>query len=97
MNDDEKSLHICLAMGLIELVKTDEEDTKPKGARAAKLKNLYDGLDKIIDMFRINSWPLEKQILAGVVLDKIELTVKRSFNPKLVGRCNKGRFIAREE
>ena len=92
MDDDSKALYICLAMGLIEMVLTDEVDTKPRGARATALKSLYDRCDKIIDYYRLVSWPLEKQLLAGTTLERIEKIIEGTWSPKLVGRDEKGRF-----
>jgi hypothetical protein len=92
MGDDEKAIYLSLAMGLIELVKADEEDTKPKGARAVALKNLYSNCDKIIDFYRLVEWDLDKQILAGKTLERIEKLVSGTWTPKVVGRDERGRF-----
>jgi hypothetical protein len=96
MGPDEKAIYLSLAMGLIELVKADEEDTKPKGARAVALKNLYSNCDKIIDFYKIVDWELSKQQQASRTLEAIELLVSRRWSPKLVDRDAKGRFSRRE-
>jgi len=94
MSDDEKSMWLSIAMGCIEVVKSEEQGIKKKGSRVSVLNNLYENAGRSIDLYRLVEWPLPKLLIASAVLEKIELEIKQKFSPKLVGRDSKGRFIA---
>ena len=95
MSDDEASMHISLAMGHIECVREFEATQGKKGSiRVTRLENLYENCGRVIDEYRLISWPLPKQNMAGFVLDRIQKLIRQSFASKLVGRDDKGRFVA---
>jgi hypothetical protein len=82
-------------MGHIECVREFEATQGKQGnIRASRLENLYSNCGRVIDEYRIVSWPIQKQILAGEVLDKVHELIRKAFYPKSVGRDEKGRFIA---
>lgn len=94
MTDDEKTMHVSIAIGALETVRFGEEQINPKSARATALKNIIDNAYRVVDMYRINSWEQEKLNIAARVLEKIEADITRAFSPKTVTRCPKtGRFL----
>ena len=93
-SDDAKTIHISLAIGLLEIVRYDENHLNPKSARSSALNNLIDNAQRVCDFYRVNSWPPHKLSKASSVLDEIEALIKKRFEPPKtrVIRGEKGRF-----
>lgn len=98
MTDDEKAMHVSIAIGALETVRSAEYDIKPKSARSLALANLIDNSLRVLDMYRANAWVDSKRTKAAYVLDAIERMISRSFGAvvekPLVGRdSTNGRFV----
>jgi len=93
MTDDEKILHLSIGVGAIETIRYEENKLNPKSARARALNALVDKALKAVDYYHMNTWQPEKLNTAAQVLEHVEKTIQQAFNPKRVGRDDKGRFI----
>jgi len=98
MTDDEKSIHVSLAVGHLDLVHYFEKKENPKGIRAREVGRVIDQSMRLIDLFRLFAWEGEKSAKASRFLDEVERLTAREFGvPKLVGRDERGRFVKLEE
>ena len=79
LSDDAKTIHIALAVGLLEIVRADEEDINPKSRRSKAIGTLIDRCWNVNDCYRPEAWPPAKLEKAAAVLDKIEAVIKRHF------------------
>lgn len=95
MNEATKRLHIYAALGMLEMVRSLEEDINPKSARSLALKNLIDNSIRVGDFYNINKLCVENT-MANRLLDEFYENVRRTFSPKLVGRDARGRFCSLE-
>lgn len=77
MREDVRCMQIALAVGFLEIVRSVEEDEKPRGARASALRNLIDNSWKVCDQFKTNAWPASKLKFADEVLTAAELMVNQ--------------------
>lgn len=80
LSEDAKTIHISLAVGMLEIVRYDENKFKPMGARTRAINNLIDNSLKVCDFYRINSWPAHKLNKATNVLDDVESLVRQYFS-----------------
>lgn len=97
LSEDAKTIHVALAVGLLEIVRADEEDINEKSARSSALKNLIDNCWKCCDIYRVNAWSGAKLESAACVLDKVQVVIQDHFRPrKTVVRGPNGRFMAAE-
>ena len=79
MSDDEKLVHICLAVGALENVRSQEFDENPKSRRSRILDNILERCLAITDMYGMDDWELDKISKAWGVLDVAELWIKEHF------------------
>jgi len=77
LSEDGKCIQVALGVGFLEIVRSMEEDEKPKSARSLALKNLIDNSWKVCDQFKTNSWNPVKLKFASETLDAVEELVKR--------------------
>lgn len=93
MNSKEKALQVMVAIGTLEAVRSSEEDEKPKSANSLMLKNLIEHCMRVGNRYEIDSFVDNHRQPAIEVLDYIEKKVRQAFNPRRVGRDDKGRFV----
>jgi len=75
LSEDGKTIQCSLAIGFLEIVRSLEHDINPKSARSRALDNLIDNSWKVVDQFRVNSFPPAKLRFASDVLDAVESLV----------------------
>lgn len=94
MTEDEKTVHIAGAVGLMEIVLYYEKKVNPKSAKCNGLKNLIDNAIRTVNHYRVNEWAFQNAEAADKMYEQIEKIVKRAvYGPKTVGRDPKtGRF-----
>lgn len=77
MTDDEASILLSLAVGLMDLVHYHECKVKRKSARALSVGNLIDNSLRVLDLYRVRSWDGNKLDLADSILNETEELVGR--------------------
>jgi len=80
LSEDAKTIHISLAIGLLEIVRYDENQINKKSARSTALAKIIDDNMKLIDQYRVNSWEDPKKAIASQVLDEIEVLINSRFS-----------------
>jgi len=80
MTEDAKTIHISLAIGLLEIVRYEENRINHKSARAIAVGKLIDHSLKVVDYYRVNSWSGDKLSLASDTLDEVEKLITERFN-----------------
>lgn len=79
MTDDEKVLHVSMAVGSLETVRAREFDENPKSRRARVLGDLLGRCLLVTDMYRMDAWEPEKLNKAWDVLAETEKRIKEVF------------------
>ncbi len=89
MNDREKTMMLHLSLAAFESVRNDE---KPKSARYIRMNKAIDRILEVIDIYRIEAWPVDDIITASNLVDEFNVRITQVFNPKRVTRGADGRF-----
>lgn len=79
LSEDAKTIHISLAIGLLEIVRYDENQINKKSARSTALAKIIDDNMKVVDQYRVNSWEDPKKAIASQVLDEVENLINAKF------------------